>query len=1366
MFYYLEEDHQKHVSIYKEALKHERLMLGLHYFDIETLTSDQVFHPIFQLIFLDVLRVHRHIKFSEIRFSIRVDPEQLFGISNSLEISCDSLSDDFIRSCMSDEMFLDAIKSHSLWFRFQSFLDLSFDGDKASLYGLSLLMRHLFWQKKLATDYVLSSENKDSFLTLIKEIVKLFSSKNETIELTNSLISNSDFRHVEGIDGVVDLGDGIAQTLPNVKNEDEMSVTKDVVADDDDFDFEVIAKGAEAFNLSIKNKISTSTFTRRPNEIHLSLRNKNYKDFVSKLVLVTFGRVMGQGDYDLKTNADDIFKNIEIYTFDILAAAFACPYVAEIWASNLKKTASSLVFLDVIYDLFDQMSYRLSTRTYDHPKRGNTIHCFRHLSEYEEGIHKKFVEFVKVEQWPMPINMGERNFAELLWELLKNKTDCKYSSYFFEVNQPQTLSEIKHSCATLDDFLNLKVKGQPEALRQIVNAEMWSRFKSSKGLRGLFTFLGPSGVGKTHLAKTYAEALNLTDKTGYKIQLFNMENYSDERAASALIGSGSQYTDASAGELTFHVHLYPRTVLVFDEIEKAHPTVIQTLLTLIDTGRLTDATSRVEVDFSQCVIIFTSNLGHEIFDKAKDLGALDVFDVLKKAKLRNSDRVALSPEFVNRLGAGAAVRFLPLNTKSLLDIAKMQVQSLDLDDDGLIDYTLDHDLAAILLFSQLPQPTVRGLKAKQINLIAEAKQLLFSMPELDSALDKLSKLRINVDPNCFQIAQYDGRVLIVGELGDFASIVKTEFAGYELVEIAPFNPDFRLVSTSKISAILIVDKFQEEDILKQQMSYCQEHFSEIPVFLISEVVRQGRYLEAVWIKCLLCHTEMHLPQMKLLLDVHRRLQLAKQKQQGFSYQLELSDVSSDGVTFSVTDPKFNLQISTARAEEGVTGLLKERPEIRLHQVIGLQRAKTHLQRVIKWLKQPDLLASQNIAFPAGMLLAGPPGTGKTLLAKAVAGECELPFISLSVGDLISGVKNGTAENIDRAFKQAADVAPCIMFIDEIDTVATARRAGEISDNNAVNVLLTHLDGIQKRAEPIFVLAATNFPQVLDPALLRAGRLDEIIYCDLPDKAARQDFFVQLSAKYSIVIDEEEQAKYVEMTQGMSGAQLDKIFRDYLYRVSAEDFCQHANRSSPFHHSLFREAIINIRYGSANPDKALSAESKVQVAWHEAGHLLMTKLLLPQHAITFATIEPRNQSLGFVSIQRDDAVGSSTASEVRAQIAVAMAGREAERLQNDNYDVTAGAVSDIEVATRYAMHAVCEWGLDPEFGQLSASVLNYQTTSADLQKLAEQRIRFWLEEGQQKAAQILLENKKLLQEIARQLLEKESLYADEIETFFK
>lgn len=1354
MFYFSEKYQDKYVAIYQDVLKIESLNFGNHPVSIAALVEKQVFHIFFQIIFLDVLRTQRRIEFKDIEFSIEIEPTQLIGVASSLNIHGDPLKDEFINLCLDDEIFVHSLKTHSLWLKFQKFFDVEFDGDKANLIALAFLIRHLFWQKKLATHYLCSVEDQASFGHLVQATLNVFNNTKSMTLLTESLLSSSDARVVHGIPAISELSVGITNLIPIFLDKPQGGTVKQSLVEDDDDPFEF-----DVFDIEPETTAAVDV-----NTINLSFRSKNYKDFISKVTLVAFARGMINSNSDLKTSADELFRAINISSFDVLAAVFACPFVAEVWAKKFKKTANSLIFPNVIYSLFEQMPQRYSIRTYDHPKRGNTIHSFRHLIEFEEGIHKKFVEYLKSEQWPVTVEVNEQNFAELLWDLLIHKTDCEYSHYFFQCNKTQTLKSIKDSCAEIESYLREQVKGQPEALRQIVNAEMWSRFKSSKGLRGLFTFLGPSGVGKTHLAKTYADALNLTEQSGYKILMFNMENYTDEKSSLALIGAGSQYTDAGSGELTHNVALYPRRIILFDEIEKAHPSVIQTLLTLIDTGRLIDATSMVEVDFSQCVVIFTSNLGHEVFDKAKDLGELDVFDVLRKAKLRNSNTVALSPEFVNRLGAGSAVRFLPLNTNSLLDIATMQVDSLDDDDDGLIDYMLDADLAAILLFSQLPNPTVRGLKAKQINIIAEAKQLLFTMPELDPLLEQFSQLQIEVDAECFHISQQVGRVLVLGELQEHRAVFVESLAGYNLVDIAPLTADYNPISTSKINAIVLINRMENQDFLNEQLGHCQKFFSGIPVFLFSQFSVKGNYVDAVWQQSALSALSSPLRKMKLMIDVHRRLQMAKQKQQGFSYKLELAGVNGSRVTFVVTKPEFNLQISSRRAEEGVTGLVKERPDLRLHQVIGLQRAKTHLKRVIKWLKQPELLASQNIAFPAGMLLAGSPGTGKTMLAKAVAGECELPFISLSVGDLISGIKNGTAENIDRAFKQAADIAPCIMFIDEIDTIATARRAGEVSDNNAVNVLLTHLDGIQKRAEPIFVLAATNFPQALDPALLRAGRLDEIIYCDLPDKAARQDFFDQLSAKYAIRIDKIEQRKYVGMTQGMSGAQIDKIFRDYLYRMSTEDGAQ--QQESAFMPGLFREAIINISYGSANPDKTLSDESKLQVAWHEAGHLLLTKLLLPQHAIKFATIEPRNHAYGFISTQRDEGVGSNTASEVRAQIAVAMAGREAERLRSINYDVTSGAVGDIETATRYAMHAVCDWGLDPEFGHLNASVLNYQTISADMQQLAEQRIRHWLDEGRQTAAKLLNQHRPLLERIAEQLIESESLYEDQIADFFE
>lgn len=1394
MFHFTKDFQQQYLEFYKKVLQHEIFYLGDGMISIETLIDEQVLHPFFQLVFLDCVRVQRHLPKPNVQFEILVEPNQPFGIAKSLAFLGEEFTQEQALTMLADERFNDQFLNHAFWLRLNNMLLERFDGRSKNLLALSILMRRFFWHKKFAKTYFLSAEGPSDLLQLMQGLFEFFKDNRTLIKLTNILMTRPEERKIEGLAPISELCDGIDEIFARYKAFDVTPQKKSPSFSLDDYlaadhlwrepstteqknlqDLMLQDNPQESAELDSERLAPTplaqtgSTVQAlaelKSEDISLNLQSKCYLQFIRKLTLASFLRHIINDGKDLKNEADNIAQNVTIYTFDIYSAVFVCHEVAEIWASLLKTTISSLIYPDPIYHLFEQAPIRLSIRTYDHPKRGNSIHAFKHLMEFESLIHQKFIEFLKGNKWPAGTKINSDNFAHQLCDLLRAKTDCRFSDFFFKNNTPQNLRTIKRTCSNLNDYLTGLVKGQSEALRQIENAEMWARFKSSKGLRGLYTFLGPSGVGKTHLAKTYADALDETLQTGYRILTLNMENYNDERSSLGLIGTGLQYTDSSAGELTFNVHLYPRTVLLFDEIEKAHPTVIQALLTLIDTGRLTDNTNSIVVDFSQCIVIFTSNLGHDLFEKAKDLGELDVFDVLKRAKLRNSNAVALSPEFVNRLSAGDAVRFLPLNTKDFLDIALIQVKNLDLDDGGLLDYLLDDKLAAVLLLMQLPSPTVRGLKAKLINLVTEAKKQLFSMPNLDHALENIQQLKIEVAPNFFDSGLSTGRLLIIGQLNEWANEFKQGLQGYEFIERMPLTAEDSSVNAIKINAIIILERQEGEAFIAEQVQLARKLFPEKPIFLVHLQKKMHNNFESVWLNFPYSQSPSYMSQLKLIVDIQRRLNMAKQKQQGFQYRLDCMNVDERRITFRVCNPEFPLQISSTRAEEGVTGLVKERPDLRMHQVVGLQRAKFHLQRIIKWLKEPELLASQNIAFPAGMLLAGPPGTGKTMLARALAGECQLPFISLSVGDLISGHHNGTATNIDRAFTQASDIAPCIMFIDEIDTIASARKAGNVSDNNAVNTLLTHLDGIQKRAEPIFVLAATNFPQALDPALLRAGRLDEVIFCDLPDKSARIDFFKVLSTKYAIEFSASEQTTYIEMTQGMSGAQIDKIFRDYLYRISSELTSQMSPFTNKFNTSLFREAIINVRYGSSNTLVGLTPESKLQVAWHEAGHLLITKLLLPQHVINFATIEPRNQALGFVSIQRDDAAGSRTASEIKAQIAVAMAGREAERLMSQDYDVSAGAMSDIESATRLAMMAVCELGLDEEFGQISTSVLTYQTISADLQSFAEKRIRSWLTEGQKLAAQLLGQNYPLLQAIAEKLYEKESLYIDEIKKIF-
>lgn len=1430
MWQYGSEDLQQHTQFYRDVLGFETFHFGFSELSLQSIVEHELLHPLLQLVILDCAYQRLPALFQDLHLVRPLGSHFLFGISTQGQLLGDlaNAANAQIATFETETEFQQQLRQHPVWSLLKGCLALRIEDEKQNLFALAVVLRHIFWRlqpdPKLKTAWA-SPEPTSELMAVLLAHLDMQSTYKATYEncMAKPQLQPDPESQIKGIDSLLDGFDLFLQHFSEVTHQNvlkhysdkdienflkkdfeksseedftnhlnqvvEMQPEDDSATDtDEDFDFEIEAIPPSAkssyrdevptefksedmlgdeIDMSDNSEqkfVKTTTEDTKPViDIQLQSAYGIYKSFLASLTLISVGRAMLKENTDLKADSRRVMNAVEIDPLAILLAVYCCPEVASVWASKIKKTTSSLQFPEHVTHVLESIRLKFPIRTYDHPERGNTVHIFRHLQEFTTSIHQKFVSYLPHLCEGHSIYLDETHFAEQLWDLVAQHAKEEHTLRFFQLNQPQSLGEIKKTNLLFSSYLEQHVKGQPEALRQVANAEMWSRFKTSRGLRALFTFLGPSGVGKTHLAHVYAEALDHYS-SGYQLAVYNMENFSDERAAGSLIGSGAQYTDSSAGTLTYDVTLSPRSVLLFDEIEKAHPTVIQTLLTLIDTGRLIDATTMLEVDFSQCVVIFTSNLGHEIFDKAENLGDLDVLQVLREAKLRNSQSVALSPEFVNRLGAGATVRFSSLNTCSMLNIAEAQIRTLDEDDDGILDYELEPDLAAILMFAQLPQPSVRGFKAQQVNLLAEAKQLLFSDPKANDVLDDIRKLRLEVDPACFALDNDVGALLMIGDFSPLNIEVSARFQVYPQVQLAVLNPHQRPIVPAKLVGIFLSSHGLTSDELEQQLRLLQSYFRHEPLFLFTQDKVRGKISEPIWLQYSFEIATHELAALKNMLAVHWRLGLSARKQQGFSYRLKFKQYEEGRITFTVTEPQFKTQISVQRAEQGVTGLMKERPDLRLDQVIGLQRAKQQLSRVLQWLKQPDILASQHIAFPSGMLLAGPPGTGKTLLAKAVAGECELPFVSLSVGDLISGVRNGTAEKIDRAFKEAADIAPCIMFIDEIDTIASARKVGEISENNAVNVLLTHLDGIQKRAEPVFVLAATNFPQALDPALLRAGRLDEVIYCDLPDKAARKDFFSKLSAKYCIALPESEIVNYLDITQGMSGAQLDKIFRDYLYCIAAGT---PESRLQPgFDKTLFRETIVNIRYGSANPNKTLSEESKVQVAWHEAGHLLMTKLLLPQHAINFATIEPRNQSLGFVSIQRHDALGASTASEIRSHIAVAMAGREAERLLSKNYDVTAGAVSDIEIATRYALNAVCEYGLDAEFGQLSASALTYSSTSTALQQLAEQRIRAWLQEGQSTAAALLSQHRTLLQQIAGMLLEKESLYADEISDIFE
>ncbi|MGB0937751.1 MAG: AAA family ATPase, partial [Colwellia sp.] len=437
------------------------------------------------------------------------------------------------------------------------------------------------------------------------------------------------------------------------------------------------------------------------------------------------------------------------------------------------------------------------------------------------------------------------------------------------------------------------------------------------------------------------------------------------------------------------------------------------------------------------------------------------------------------------------------------------------------------------------------------------------------------------------------------------------------------------------------------------------------------------------------------------------------------------------------------------------------PENTFSDVIGLERAKSRLKEVVGWLKTPQKLASFGIKLPSGFLFSGPPGTGKTLLAKALAGECNLPFFSVSAAELSSTIVGGTTKNIKQLFTTARKYAPAIIFIDEIDAIARQRTNNNDSasqnSNLVVNALLTEMDGFTPQSEPVFVLAATNFPQLLDSAITRPGRFDETIYCDLPNKQARAQFFELFADKHQLHWPNNELQQLISSSQGMSAAEIEQVLREAVYQAVGDNnilTCDH-----------IKQSMIRIVYGSPTSHIILSQEEKRRTAYHEAAHLLAYKLLFPKQRIDFVTIEPRNQSLGFVATGVAEEYESFSKVTVMNKLQVLLAGRVAEKLCSGSIDeISTGASNDIEKATQLAMHAIYEGGIEPSVGPINIAMIT-KFEESDLLATAQQSVKQWLVDAEQQVEQLLTHHYQQLTLVAEALLDKESLLADEIEQLF-
>jgi cell division protease FtsH len=434
-------------------------------------------------------------------------------------------------------------------------------------------------------------------------------------------------------------------------------------------------------------------------------------------------------------------------------------------------------------------------------------------------------------------------------------------------------------------------------------------------------------------------------------------------------------------------------------------------------------------------------------------------------------------------------------------------------------------------------------------------------------------------------------------------------------------------------------------------------------------------------------------------------------------------------------------------------------------VAGLEGAKEEIQEIVEFLKNPTKYTNLGGKIPKGALLVGPPGTGKTLLAKAVAGEAQVPFFSLSGSDFVEMFVGVGASRVRDLFKQAKDKSPSIIFIDEIDAVGRARGKGNMSGGNderenTLNQLLTEMDGFGTNSN-VIVIAATNRADVLDKALMRAGRFDRQIYVDLPNITERAEIFAVHLAPLKKVenLDTEFLAKH---TPGFSGADIANVCNEAAL-IAAR------NNKTAVDKQDFLDAVDRIVGGLEKKNKIITPEEKKAIAIHEAGHATVSWMLEHAAPLIKVTIVPRGQSLGaawYLPEERQIVRPNQMLDEMCAT----MGGRAAEKVIFNN--ISTGALSDLEKVTKQARAMVTVYGLNDKLGNItyydSSGQSDYNFSkpySEETARTIDQEISILIEGQYQRAIALLELHKDKLNQLADILIEKEVIFKDDLETIF-
>ena len=949
-------------------------------------------------------------------------------------------------------------------------------------------------------------------------------------------------------------------------------------------------------------------------------------------------------------------------------------------------------------------------------------------------------------------------------------------------DKPLTFLELADKYHRLLAALLDVVKGQDPAVMKFVQGcfqgELLKHSNAPNRPQSYFFFFGPPGVGKTLLAETAASELKRPH------MIFFMSEYSSHQSHEELIGTSKVYNNSREGILVKFVREHPDAILIFDEIEKAHLHVIRLFLQILGSGKLSNVHREEETDFSKTTIIFTSNVGKELYkDRSVNLTMLPeqvIVDAIKSDKNQSGEPV-LPAELCSRIASGNTVMFNHLSTRHLADMTRLNFEKVR---DAMMEeygYTVTYDVKLPLLFlyhwgGELDGRIASGQSAnfikneiyelaRQIHNTTEEQRRIESIHlDIDKHMDEeLKRLFTNSDKTEVMILADPDR------LNGF-SPDKEKYKIYSAHTIE----EAKEYLNQDITAIFIDPEFGAKEGIDSHTLSAADYNTEgvaffyevsemdtgIPIYLLdvgsklSEIDRRSFIQEGAvdvftYDPGNADSFDRHFSEIMDELYMEREsVEFARRGQViDFKTRQDIGDNGHIDIIF------YGLKKRMAVDVESRDTLLSEseRPDVVFDDVIGAGNAKEELKYFIEYLKNPKRFIVNGGKPPKGVLLYGPPGTGKTMLARAMAGESEVAFIQTSATEFKNMWVGESEANIRRVFAKAKRYAPAIIFIDEIDAIGKKRVGGANAraEESMLNALLTEMDGFKvDRKKPVFVLAATNYGvgeesegiDSLDEALMR--RFDNKIYVDLPDEKERKLFIERTLEKHKIKdVSEGTIKNLAERTTGQSLAILEHVI-DLAFRAANKEQRTVSDKD-------LLTAIEEYMYGEK---KDRTREYYESVAIHETGHAYVSYISGDEPS--YITIESRGHFGGYMQHSNQEDTPSYTKDELLGRIRTALAGRAAEIVfYGEEKAINTGASSDLANATENAFRMLCSYGMaDGSLVTLSRK----EIMNSSLADKYTDRVNSLLEEQMKETINIVEGGRDTIKRIADELVKKNRL----------